>query len=62
MVNFSKAMSMLYSVRLFNKFMEWYGDRPPLINIKFPFPFDNLNKNNIKKVKISYYFNKLRKK
>ena len=62
MIDFNKTLSMLYSARLLNKFMEWYGDRPPLININLPFPYKNWNKNNVKKVSINYYCKKICKK
>ena len=62
MIDFNKTLSMLYSARLLNKFMEWYGDRPPLIDINLPFLPRSRNKNSIKKIKINYYFKNVYKK
>ena len=62
MIDFNKSLSMLYSARLLNKFMEWCGDRPPLIDINLPFLPKSWNKKSIKKIKINYYFKNVYKK
>ena len=62
MIDFNKTLSMLYSARLLNKFMEWYSDRPTLIDINLPFLPRSWNKNSIKKIKINYYFKNVYKK